>query len=88
MQNPDPQIAADRKKLQLEILLKDSDVKKNIRTKIDIETALRDLKHKESLLQVEIISKENQLKKVEAEQMQLQNELIKLKHQMSALSHE
>ena len=85
MQNQDPQILADRKKIQLEILLKDSDLKKNMRSKIDVETALRDLKHKESLIQMEIISKESQLKKIEAEFMQLQNELIKLKHQMNSL---
>jgi len=87
MQNQDPQIAADRKKIQLEILLKDSDLKKNMRSRVDIETTLRDLRHKDSLIQMEIISKESQLKKIEAEFMQLQNELIKLKHQMSALSH-
>lgn len=87
MQNQDPQIAAERKKIQLEILLKDSDVKKNMRNKMLIETDLRDLKHKNSLIQMEIISKENQLKKIEAEFILLQNELIKMKHKMSALSH-
>ena len=87
MNNQDPQISSDRKKIQLEIILKDSDLKKNMRSRVDIETTLRDLKHKDSLIQMEIISKESQLKKIEAEFMQLQNELIKLKHQMSALSH-
>lgn len=87
MQNQDPQIAAERKKLQLEVLLKEADLKKNMRGKIDIETTLRDLRHKDISIQMEINSKENQLKKLEAEFIQLQNELIKLKHQMSALSH-
>ena len=87
MQNQDPQIAAERKKLQVEMLLKDSDVKKNMRNRMIIETDLRDLKHKGSLIQMEIISKENQLKKIEAEFILLQNELVKLKHKMSSLSH-
>lgn len=87
MQNQDPQIAAERKKIQLEILLKDSDIKKNMRNKAEIETTLRDLKHKNSLIEMEILAKESRLKKIEAEYIQLQNELIKLKHQMSALSH-
>lgn len=81
----DPQIKAERKKMQIEVLLKDSDVKKNMRLKLEVETALRDLKHKSDLLQAEIISKENILKKIEAENVQLQNELIKLKHKMNSL---
>jgi DNA repair exonuclease SbcCD ATPase subunit len=87
MNNQDPQLAAEKKKMQIEILLKDSDLKKCMRSKVEVETTLRDLKRKETMIQVEILSKENQLKKIEAEYMQLQNELIKLKHQMSALSH-
>jgi chromosome segregation ATPase len=85
MQDQDTQIKDERKKMQLEVLLKDSDVKKNMRSRIEIETALRDLKHKDNLIQAEIASKENLLKKIEAEYMQLQNELIKLKHQMNSL---
>jgi hypothetical protein len=83
----DPGILAQRKKMQIEILLKDSDLKKSMRSKIEVETALRDLRHKESLIQVEILSKESQLKKIEVEALQFQNELIKLKHQMNGLSH-
>ncbi len=71
--------------MQLEIILKDSDVKKNMRSKIEVETALRDLKHKESLIQMEIVSKENQLKKIEADAAFMQNELIKLKRKMNSL---
>lgn len=85
MQEEDPQIKAEKKKMQIEILLKDSDVKKNIRSKIEVETALRDLKHKRDLIQMEINSKENQLKKIESEFIMLQNELIKLKHKMNSL---
>ncbi|HPN55048.1 MAG TPA: hypothetical protein PLB52_03940 [Candidatus Moranbacteria bacterium] len=85
MQELDPELKAERKKMQLEIILKDSDVKKNMRSKIEVETALRDLKHKESLIQMEIVSKENQLKKIEADAAFMQNELIKLKRKMNSL---
>jgi len=84
----DPQIKAEKKKMQLEILLKDSDVKKNMRSKIEVETTLRDLRHKESLIHMDILSKENQLKKIEAEAVVLQNELIKLKHKMNSLGQQ
>lgn len=87
MIDEDPQIKAEKKKMQIEILLKDSDLKKNMRSKIEVETALRDLKRKESLLQMEILSKEGQLKKIEAETIQFQNELIKLKHKQTSLGH-
>lgn len=85
MNNQDPQIKAERKKMQLEMLLKDSDVKKNMRSKIEVETTLRDLKHKESLIHMEILSKESLLKKLEAENVVLQNELIRIKHKMNSL---
>jgi len=85
MNDQDSQFSHERKKIQMEVLLKDSDVKKNMRLKIEAETALRDLKHKSDLIQSEIFSKESLLKKIEAENMQLQNELIKLKHQSTSL---
>jgi hypothetical protein len=88
MSNQDPDILVQKKKMQLEILLKDSDLKKSMRLKTEIEIALRDLKHKEGLLQAEIIAKEVQLKKFEGENLILQNEIIKLKHKINGLSHD
>lgn len=87
MDEQDPQIKADKHRMQMQILLADSDVKKNMRSKIEVETALRDLKHKGNLIQAEIFAKESLLKKIEAEYIQLQNELIKLKHQMNSLGN-
>lgn len=81
----DSQIKTETKKMQMEILLRDSDLKKNMRLKIEAETTLRDLNHKKSLLEVEIHSKEDHLKKLEVEIIEIQNELIKMKHKMSAL---
>ena len=85
MQEIDPQIKAEKKKMQIEMLLKDSDLKKNMRSRNEIETTLRDLRHKESMIQVEILSKQSQLKKIEADFIVLQNELIKLKHKQNSL---
>jgi chromosome segregation ATPase len=81
----DPQLLAQRKKLQMEIMLKDSDMKKNERELMNNEIALRDIKHKQTQLQSEFMLKENQLKKLNADHIQLQAELIKLKHQMNNL---
>lgn len=82
MSNLSPELEAQRKKMQMEIMLKESDVKKNERMLIDIEIGMRDLKHKQTQLQSEFMFKENQYKKIEADHLQLQAELIKLKHQM------
>ena len=84
MQLP-PELLAQRKKLQMEIMLKDSDAKRIVREKLMNEIAIRDLKHKQSQLQMDLILKENALKKLDGENMQIQNELIKLKHQVNNL---
>lgn len=80
-----PEIKAQRKKMQLEIILKESDVKKIDREKLFIEIALRDLKKKSAQIQTDLIVKESEMKKLVAEQMLIQNELIKMKHQMNGL---
>lgn len=84
----DAELLAKRKKMQMEIMLKESDMKRNERLKAELEIAIRDMKHKELQLQTEEDSKESMLKKVEAEISQMQNELIKLKHKMNTLGHE
>ena len=80
-----PELLTQKKKLQIEIMLKDSDVKKWTRARLDAEVAIRDLKHKQAQLQMDITVKENIMKKLDAQNMQFQNELIKLKHQMNNL---
>lgn len=81
----DPELLAQRKKMQMEIMLKDSDVKKNAREIMQAEIAIREIKQKQNQLQVELVSKENLMKKLMATKMQIQNELIKMKHQMNNL---
>ncbi|MDD5464260.1 MAG: hypothetical protein PHP62_03865 [Candidatus Moranbacteria bacterium] len=81
----DPELLAQRKKLQMAIMLKDSDIKRSERAMLDVDVVLRELKHKQSQLQTETLLKENQLKKLTADHQQMQLEIIKLKHQMNNL---
>ncbi|EKD46873.1 MAG: hypothetical protein ACD_67C00032G0002 [uncultured bacterium] len=80
-----PELMAQRKKMQMEIMLKDSDLKKNERAIVEAEVALREIKHKQTQLQTEFIMKENLSKRLNAEHVQIQAELIKLRHQMNSL---
>ena len=80
-----PELLSQRKKMQMEIMLKDSDVKKNVRMKLETEIAIRDISHKLAQLQMDLAVKENMLKKLDGESILMQNELIKMKHQMNNL---
>lgn len=81
----DPGLLAQKKKFQMEIMLKDSDMKKNERAMVEAEVVLRELKHKQAQLQADFIVKENLMKRLSGEHIQIQAELIKLKHQMNSL---
>lgn len=81
----DPILLAQRKKMQLEIMLKESDVKKLTRSKLEAEVFIRDLKHKAAQIQMDIAVKENTIKKIQSDTILLQNEIIKLKHKMNDL---
>lgn len=85
MNDRDPELILQKKKMQMEIMLKDSDLKKNERAIVEIEIILHELKHKQSQLQAEFIVRENQSKKINADHVQIQAELVKLKHQMNSL---
>lgn len=80
-----PELISQKKKMQMDIMLKDSDVKKNMRARLEAEIAVRDIKHKQAQLQMDLTLKENLLKKLQAENTMMQNELIKLKHKMNNL---
>jgi hypothetical protein len=83
----DPQAISQKRKMQMDILFKESDLKKNERLKSELEISIRELKLKESQIRSEMILKEIQLKKIEEAHMQLYNEIIKLKHQMNTFGH-
>lgn len=85
MSNLSPELLHQKKKLQMDIMLKESDVKKNERISMATEIALRELKHKQTQIQSEFVIKESELKKLAAEHLLMQTELIKLKHLMNNL---
>lgn len=81
----DPMLLSQRKKMQMEIMLKESDVKKLVRSKLDAEVAIREMKHKAAQIQMDIAVRETSIKKIESETIQIQNEIIKLKHKINNL---
>lgn len=85
MSNLDPELMRQKKKMQMDIMLKDSDLKKNERDMLAAEIAMREFKQKQTQLQMEHVLKENLWKKLNANKIQIQAELIKLKHQMNNL---
>lgn len=85
MHSDDPQINAEKHRLQMELVLTDSDIKKNMRRKMELEVDIRELKRKQFQMTVDLASKESFLKKVDAELMMLQNEVIKGKHKLAGL---
>lgn len=84
----DPQLLSQKKKMQVDIIMKESDIRKMERNKALVETELRDLKHKINLLEAEVATKESSLKKIESEHAVLYNEIVKLKHKMNTLGHD
>lgn len=80
-----PELLSQKKKMQMEIMLKDSDVKKIARARLGAEVEIRDIKRKQAQLQMDLVAKESLLKKMDSQNIQLQNELIKLKHQINNL---
>lgn len=85
MHSDDPQIEAEKHRLQMEMLLKDADIKKNERLKMALDIELRQLKLKRQQIESDINSKETLFKKIEADLMVLNNEMIKAKHKMGTL---
>lgn len=81
----EPELLAQKKKMQISVMLKDSDVRKIERAILQTEVEMRDIKHKQAQLQSELIAKEGVYKKLAGEKMLMQNELIKLKHQINNL---
>ena len=91
MKNPndkDYALLAQKKKLQMEAMLKQTDVKKIEHSLIEVELAMREIKHKQERLQQEFTAKENEYKKMTANHTQMQAELIKFKHQINTLGRE
>ncbi len=84
MSNVDPEVLARRKKIQMEIIMKESDAKRLDRDKIILEAEIRALKGKKQQIEIDSILKETKLRHMRDELMMMQNELIRLKHKMSS----
>jgi len=85
MQEIDPQKLSERKRLQIEIVLKESELKKYEREKLLLEVETRTLKSKLAQTEMEITQKQIKAKRNQDQLMILQNEIIKLKHKMNFL---
>lgn len=81
----DPQKEADRRRLQNDMLLLDSDFKKKGRQKMDLEMEKKRLKQKLDQVQMELDEKDRQLKKITQEQFLISNDMNSLKRRMNAL---
>jgi hypothetical protein len=85
MRSEDPQIESKKKQLKMELILKDSDFKKNIRKLTELEMRSRDLKRKKTMLEVELAKIELDTKKTQGLQETLQIEIKKAKNNLNLL---
>ncbi|MEI7891007.1 MAG: hypothetical protein WCI36_03470 [bacterium] len=72
-----------KRHMQNELILKDSDNRKNERDMQTAELGIKDVKHKILQLQNDLVVKELAMKKLGEKKIQLQAEMIKLKHQIA-----
>jgi len=84
MQN-DPQKDARKHRIQMEIVMKDGDYKKNERKKMEVEIEIRQLKQKRVQLDSEIMAKERDLNGLHGNQLVLLGEIKKLKNELNIL---
>lgn len=84
MQN-DPQKDARKHRIQMEIVMKDGDYKKNERKKMEVEIEIRQLKQKRAQLDSEIMAKERDLNGLHGNQLVLLGEIKKLKNELNLL---
>jgi hypothetical protein len=85
MQNEDPAIESKKRRIKMEMILKDSDLKKCLRNMVDLEVQLRDLKRKKIQIETEIAAADLHYKKCQTDQVVMQNELKRLKNSLNYL---
>lgn len=69
--------------MQSELIMKESDEKRNAFKKTNLEIETRQLKKKIENLSAELSAKERELQKAESEQIMLQAEIKKIKKQLA-----
>jgi hypothetical protein len=81
----DPQKDAERRRLQNEMLMMDSDFKKKERQKAELLMDKKRVKMSLDKIQAELAEKDRLLKKLEQEQFVLKNDMGSLKKRMMVL---
>ena len=85
MQANDPEVQAKKKRIKLEMILKDSDFKKNARLLSELEMQTRNLNKKKIMIETELHKIEAEAKKIQGMQVMLQTEMKKLKNNLTML---
>lgn len=85
MLSNNPEIEAKKKRIKMEMMLKDSDFKKNVRMLTNLEAQARMLKRKKAMVEVELAKIEADTKKIQGAQFMLQAEMKRLKNQLNTL---
>jgi hypothetical protein len=85
MHSNDPEVNSKRKKIRMEMILKDSDIKKNSRKIIELEMQTRDLKRKKTIIEMDLAKIELETKKIQGLQTVLQLEYKKIKNNLNML---
>lgn len=85
MQTQNPQKEADRRRLQNDMLLLDSDFRKKARQRVELEMEKKRLKQKLDQVKMELDEKDRQLKKITQDQFIIGNDMSSLKRKINAL---
>lgn len=85
MPNPDSPAVAKKRKLQMEVFIKEADFKKGEQKRARLEAEVRELRRKKAQFEAEILQRERELKKHEAEQIAFFNEIKKMKKAINDL---
>ena len=80
----EPEALAQKKKMQMEMILKESDVKRAERNKLILEAEIRTLKSKKQQTEMELTLKESKLKRTNEDIVVMQNELIKFRRKLNS----
>lgn len=85
MQEPNVDKKAQLRRLQSDLLILESDLRRNERKKSEIQMMLKKLKHQRDLLIIEIKSKEDEIKKIDSNQFIINEDIKMLKKKINLL---
>ncbi len=85
MQEPTQDKSAQRHRIQSDIIMLDSDLRRNEAKKAALEMELRRLKDQKSRLDLDILAKEEEIRKMAGEQTALEGEIRSLRKKLNVL---